>query len=120
MKLIIAFLVSSLTVSCSSPYPGKQEIISIKGKWRTANINKPSESYITVDFADSTAIFDTLGDTILRFKYSIDQSSRTLWLTDPLRKRLSAKIINVDNDSLVFDRLWELSTIQHFYKKRNE
>ncbi len=115
MKLIIAFLFSSMVLGCSSPSPDKRENISVKGKWQTAN--RPSESYITVDFADSTAIFDTLGDTILRFKYYIDQPTRTLWLTDPLNKRLSAKVIKADNDSLVFDRLWELSTAQRFSKK---
>jgi competence transcription factor ComK len=93
----------------------KKSSSSIKGRWIAV---KPASSYITLDFADSTAVFDNRGDTINRFSYTVDQLTQTLLLTDPFGEKRKAKIVKVDADSLIFNKLWDLATTQRFYKSK--
>ena len=91
------------------------EILSVKGVWLAA---RPEVSYTVLDFADSTAVFDNRGDTINRFRYTIDQPRRELVLTDPFGKRKAALLLKATADSLVFDCLWDLNTVQRFYRSK--
>ena len=111
MKRVIISCICLLTFGCSNH---DEKTLTLKGKWFTT---APTVSYLSLDFSDSTVVFDTRADTILRFNYFINQSKRQLWLTDVLGKRLSADITKLDDDSLVFNKLWALDTSQHFYKQ---
>ncbi|MBD2767123.1 hypothetical protein IC235_04335 [Hymenobacter sp. BT664] len=104
--------------SCSSNAVDAVERITLKGTW--TNVNESAVFYRTLTFADSSTTFTSRGDTIYRFNYSIDQPSRTLWLTDVFNKRLSAKILKSDKDSLVLSNLWELSNKQRFSKSKEQ
>jgi hypothetical protein len=112
------FLSILLLSSCSSNAVDVVEHASVTGKWE--NANQTAVFYRTLAFSDSSAVFTSRGDTIYRFKYYIDQPSHTLWLTDVFNKRLSAKIIKSDRDSLVFNNLWELNTKQRFSKSKEK
>jgi len=118
MKAKILILWALFLSNCSSNAVDTVESISLKGTW--ANTNETAVFYRTLTFADSSAIFTSRGDTIYIFKYYIDQPSRTLWLTDIFNKRLSAKIVKSDKDSLVLSNLWELSTKQRFSKSKEQ
>ena len=87
----------------------------VKGKWRTAN--NPPGYYLSLDFADSTVVFDTRGDTILRFAYRIDNSARALVLTDVHKRTVSCPVLKATADSLVLANLWDLPAIQRFAKE---
>jgi hypothetical protein len=114
MKVLVAFLLSLLILSCS--FHSEKSGYSIKGRWIAV---KPTVSYITLNFADSTAVFDNRGDTINRFVYTVDHLTQTLLLTDPFGEKRRAKIMKLDSDSLVFNYLWDLNTTQRFYKSKN-
>ncbi|SFQ84173.1 hypothetical protein [Hymenobacter arizonensis] len=111
LPLLVLFL-----SNCSSNAVDTVESISIKGTWE--NTNKTAVFYRTLTFADSSATFTSRGDTIYRFNYFIDQPSRTLWLTDIFNKKLSAKILKSNRDSLVLSNLWELDSKQRFSKRK--
>lgn len=97
-------------LTCSSPVRKPQ--INIEGSWKSAN--GCGQSYTTLNFADSTAIFDTMADTIHRFSYKLDETCSTLWLTDSFGEKRSAIILKSTKDSLVFASLWNLDTVQRF------
>jgi hypothetical protein len=93
----------------------EENLLSIKGLWIAA---QPGISYVALNFDDSTAVFDNRGDTINHFRYAIDQGERELVLTDPFGKRRNATILKLTDDSLVFNCLWDLNTVQRFYKSK--
>lgn len=111
----------TITVSClfllsCNTLSEQSKPINMKGEW--ISLSSVSINYPSLLISDSSAVFTSRGDTVYRFKYSIDPISRILWLTDPFNKKLSAKILKVDNDSLVFDRLWDLDTKQRFSRNK--
>lgn len=118
MKLILFILWGLLVAGCSPNGPEYVPVKDafIKGEWK--NVDETAVFYRTLTFTDSSAVFTSRGDTIYRFKYYLDPASRTLWLTDAFNKKLSAKVVKSDKDSLVLDRLWELNTKQRFFKAK--
>jgi hypothetical protein len=102
-------------MSCSESH--EHAALPIKAKWYTIT---PEVSYLSLDFKDSTVFFDNRGDTVMTFKYSVDNDTRTLHLTDVLNQKTSSKILKIDSDSLILDRLWGLNTIQRFYKNKTD
>ena len=116
MRNTLPFLWILLLSECSSNAVDTAESVSVKGKWD--NANETAVFYRTLTFTDSSATFTSRGDTIYRFEYSIDQPSRTLWLTDVFNKKLSAKILKSDRDSLILSNLWELNIKQRFSKSK--
>jgi hypothetical protein len=104
------FCSSLLLLSCSSrPAPS---LLSVKGSWKTADDQRMA--YIQLDFADSTALFHVLGDTVLRFTYHLDQPTRAVVLTNGLNRTVSCQVLRANADSLVFANLWDLPTPQRF------
>ncbi len=89
--------------------------MSVKGKWKTAD--DPQMAYLSLDFADSTVVFDTRGDTILRFAYRIDRQAQAVVLTDVLKRTMSCRVLKATADSLIFANLWDLPTPQRFAKE---
>jgi len=65
-------------------------------------------------------VFDNVGDTINVFSYSVDYPTRTLWLTDAFSETRSAKILKLDADSLIFNQLWDLKTVQRFHRSNKK
>ncbi len=114
MSLLWVLLIAGCSPNGTDYVPVKD--VSIEGEWE--NVNEKAVFYRTLTFTDSSAVFTSRGDTIYRFKYYLDPASRTLWLTDAFNKKLSAKVIKSDKDSLVLDRLWELNTKQRFFKTK--
>jgi len=114
MRKKAAFLFLALMTSgCLSS--NREEILSIRGVWLAV---RPEVSYIALNFADSTAVFDNRGDTINRFRYTFNHAQRKLVLTDPFGKREVISILKVTDDSLVLNCLWDLNTVQRFYKSK--
>jgi hypothetical protein len=100
----------SLLLGCSArPAP---PLLSVKGTWKTADDQRLA--YIQLDFADSTALFHVLGDTVLRFTYHLDQPTRAVVLTNGLNRTVSCQVLRANADSLVFANLWDLPTPQRF------
>jgi hypothetical protein len=97
---------------CMPPSSGP---IAVKGKWKTAA--KQSAAYLSLNFADSTAVFDTMADTILRFQYQLNQQNKTLELTDLKHKTVACEILQASADSLVFANLWDLEQVQRFSRE---
>ena len=113
MKKAIPVFCILFSTGCSA---NMNDSMSIKGEW--INIDESATFYRTLTFADSTAIFTSLGDTIYRFKYSVEQSSRRLLLTDAFNKKEAVNILKANADSLILHHLWELKPVQRFSKKR--
>ena len=107
-----------LLLGCSEPNKQastKSVSLPIQGKWFAAS---PDASYVSLDFANLTVVFDNKADTIMRFNYSINYATREIEFIDQLNRKESAKILKLNSDSLIFDRLWALNTIQRFCRVR--
>lgn len=89
---------------------------SVKGKWKTAD--DPRMAYLSLDFADSTVVFDTGADTILWFRYRLDNQARSVVLTDVQKRTVSCRVLKATPDSLIFANLWDLPTPQRFTKSK--
>jgi hypothetical protein len=89
--------------------------ISVKGEWKT--VDDPQMAYLSLDFADSTAVFGVRGDTILRFTYRLDSQGQAVVLTDGLKRTVSCRVLKATTDSLVFANLWDLPSLQRFVKQ---
>jgi hypothetical protein len=89
--------------------------ISVKGKWKT--VDDPQMGYLSLDFADSTAVFGVRGDTILRFTYRLDSQAQAVVLTDGLKRAVFCRILKATTDSLVFANLWDSTGLQRFVKQ---
>ena len=89
--------------------------LSVKGKWLTAD--NLQRAYLSLDFADSTVVFDTRGDTILRFSYRLDRQAGAVVLTDIYNRTVSCRVLKATDDSLIFANLWDLPTPQRFAKE---
>jgi hypothetical protein len=89
--------------------------LSVRGKWLTAD--NPQLAYLSLDFTDSTVVFDTRGDTILRFSYRLDRQEGAVVLTDMYNRTVSSRVLKATTDSLIFANLWDLQTPQRFVKK---
>lgn len=112
MKTLLILMICSFIFGCS--VQPVQKPVNLIGKWKT--VDNPANSFVTIEFKDSTAVFDTPADTVLRFKYHVDKN-HVLWLKNIFGRQLSTKIIRYGNDSLIFDHLWDSEGIQHFVKK---
>ncbi|MGI4968874.1 MAG: hypothetical protein ACRYGH_07980 [Janthinobacterium lividum] len=104
----------SLVLLGCSPAPEAPPIL-VKGKWKTAN--NPPGYYLSLNFADSTVVFDTRGDTILRFAYRLDRPARAVVLTDGLKQTVSCRLLKATADSLIFANLWDSQTRLRFAKE---
>lgn len=108
MKLLFCFAIIFATFSIEHSY-------SINGKWK--NANSKDIFFRTLTFEDSLAVFTNLSDTIYRFKYSVNYKTKTLSLVDMNGKRIPSKIIKLDKDILVLDRIWHSNTSYKFYRQ---
>ncbi len=66
---------------------------------------------------DSTAIFNSLGDTLYRYRFYTDRNM--LVLMDINGKETRDKILKLDRDSLIFETLAGHKEIQR-YKRQTE
>lgn len=114
-KILILSLALSSCSSATERNLADQSLGSVRGEWTF--VDPQAIFYRKLTFADSLAEFTSLGDTIYRFKYRIDNQASKLILTDMLGKKDSSRIVKLDDDSLVVDRLWEKRAVQRFYKK---
>lgn len=74
-------------------------------------------AYVSLYFADSTALFDVLGDTVLRFTYRLDSQAQAVVLTDVRKRTIACRVSKATADSLIFFNLWDLPTPQRFAKE---
>jgi hypothetical protein len=119
MKRLNNILCSTLfLLSCGNTPKQKQEKIyvdnDILGKWLLVvnQVNYPSLIFKN----DSTAIFNSMGDTIYRYKYHIEKTE--LILKDINGKETKDKILKLDKDSLIFETLIEHKIIQRYTRKK--
>ena len=118
MKRLLILCGILVLSGCSEPNKHvsiKNTSLPIQGKWFAAS---PDASYASLDFVNSTVVFDNRVDTIMRFAYSTNYNTREIKFIDQLNRQESAKVLKLDNDSLIFDRLWDLNTIQRFCRVR--
>ncbi len=112
----IIFLLTFLFDGCSSN--AQKENKKLIGKWEL-NEKEFQVNYPILYFnSDSTAIFTSRGDTIYRFKYLF--KSETLFLKDLNCKETSWKINKLNNEQLVFEKLFENLKPQYYIKVPND
>lgn len=106
------FILPVILLSCNGQ---KIESTSnnIVGKWQLTvkQVNYPSLIFNT----DSTAIFNSMGDTLYRYKYYINESE--LFLKDINGKITKDKILKLDKDSLIFETLADNKQVQRYKRK---
>lgn len=117
MKKLNNILCIVMIISCGNFANNDSRVFKnekIIGKWvlSVKQVNYPSLHFN----ADSAAIFNSLGDTIYRYKFHIDKSY--LILRDINGKTLKDKILKLDNDSLIFETLADNKFIQKYYRMR--
>ncbi len=85
----------------------------IIGNWVLVvkQVNYPSLVFNT----DSTAIFNSMGDTLYRYKYYVDKTE--LVLKDINGKVTRDKILKLDRDSLIFETLADNKQVQRYKRK---
>ena len=113
MKRILLALVGFGVIGCSpnrEQRPQAPDLIA--GKWLPNDFHS---SYLSLSFGKE-AVFDNMGDTVNIFSYQVDYPEHTLWLTDAFSETRSAKILKLNTDSLVFNHLWDLKTVQRFHR----
>jgi hypothetical protein len=86
---------------------------NIYGSWylHSSLINYPELTFSV----DSIAIFKSRGDTVYRFRFYTKND--TLFLTDFFKKRATAKILTLSQDSLIFETLLENNSIQRYSRE---
>lgn len=116
MKKLSSILSFVLLFSCGNVQNHVKSFTNtdIIGKWilATKQINYPS----LIFNADSTAIFNSMGDTVYRYKFYIDNS--VLVLKDINGKETRDKIFKLDSDSLIFETLADNKAEQKYKRAK--
>ena len=114
MKELNSILCIVIMFSCGNVLNNQQNyrLENIVGKWllTVKQVNYPS----LIFSSDSTAIFNSMGDTVYRYKFYIDKTE--LVLRDINGKTTKDKILKVDSDSLIFETLADNKTVQKYCK----
>ena len=102
--------------SCSTTKKNYQSFPElINGSWKISNT---SRSFITgIEFSKTGGIFYNTGDTLLGYRYKIDEDILTL--TDGNNVTTTNKILKLTKDSLIFRSLLWDSTKQSFVRVKS-
>lgn len=112
----ITFLFTFMVAGCS--ITAQKENRKLLGKWELTEKNFQVNYPVLYFNSDSIAIFTSRGDTIYRFKYFI--KSENLILKDLNGIETEWIISKLDNNQLVFEKLFENSKEQHYKKVPND
>lgn len=117
MKKLSSILCVVLLLSCGNAVNQQQQGYTNKdiiGKWvlTVKQVNYPSLIFNT----DSTAIFNSMGDTVYRYKFYIDKIE--LVLKDINGKVTRDKILKLDADSLIFETLADNKEVQRYKREK--
>jgi hypothetical protein len=109
--LLLASLLACSNVSQKQENNFSSDIV---GEW---SLTVKQVNYPKLIFnPDSTAVFTSMGDTIYRYRYYVEQSE--LVLKDINEQLTRDKILKLDKDSLVFETLANNRSVQRYIRNQ--
>lgn len=106
---LITLLLTSFVLAYCSSLQQSFDLEVIKGNWC---LNKKQLNYPKLRFDDkSTLTLSSIGDTIYRYKYSMQGAFLSIQKDG---KTIKNKILKLNKDSLILEGLLEYATIQKY------